>query len=75
MEMNNEMYGSNDAGLLIDLAKDGSGDGASAPTEKEASKIPPARTEIEAGTLPPTPTENEASTIPPAHTMEEVSTT
>jgi len=82
-----EMDGCNIGWLLIDLAKDGSEDGTSTPTEEEASPIPPAPTQNvtettppapadeEAGTLPPSPPEIDAGTIPPTPTQKETDTT
>ena len=54
---------SNVGGLLMNLADDGSEDGTSTPTEKDA------------GTIPPGPTENEARTTLPATTGKEAGTT
>jgi hypothetical protein len=50
-------------GILMDLAKRGSEDETSTPTEKDA------------GTVPPAPTEKDASTTRPATTGEEAGTT
>jgi hypothetical protein len=55
---------SNVGGLLINLAKGGSEDGTSTPTEKDAVTVPPAPTEQDAGTSPPAPTGQEAGTTP-----------
>ena len=55
--------GSNVGGHLTDLAKNGSEDGTSTPTDEEARTIPQA------------PTEKAAPTIPPVHTAKEASKT
>jgi len=47
---------SNVRGLLMDLAEDGSEDGTSTPTEKDADTAPPAPTKKDGGTIPPAPT-------------------
>jgi len=48
----------------MDLAKDGSGDGANVFTEKEAGMIMPTTTHSEPSTVLPTVTIKEAGTIP-----------
>jgi len=54
---------SNIGELLMDLVKNESVDGGSAPTEKEAGTIWPTPTENQAGTYSPTPMMTEASTL------------
>jgi len=62
---------SNIGGLLMDLAEDGSENGTSTHTEKDASMLPPAPTEKHAGTIPPKPTLKDTCKIPPAPTEKE----
>jgi len=66
---------SNIGGLLKDLAEDGSEDGTSTPTEKDASTVPPAPTAKDASTITPVPMEKDAIMIPPAPTKEEAGIT
>jgi len=70
-----EKNGHNIEGLLMDLAEDGSEDGMSTPTEKDAGTIPPAATEIYASTIPPEPTSKVAGRTPPAATSKDASRT
>jgi len=62
LTMGQEIDVGNIGGLLIDLAKDGSEDRTSTPTEKEAGAISHA------------PTENEVCTIPQATTVKQAAT-
>jgi len=66
---------SNVGGLLMDLAKDGSEDGTSTPTEKYAGTAPPVPSEQDAATIPPAPTGKDAATIAPPPTGKEAGTT
>jgi len=59
----------------MDLAKAGSEDGTSTPTEQDAGTVPPAPTEKDAGTTPPAPTGKEAGTTAPAPTGKAAGTT
>jgi len=68
-----ENNGSDDGGVLIEVADNGSEDRTSSPAEKGASTVPPAPSEEEAGTTPPAPTEKDAGTTPPASTVTEAS--
>ena len=63
-----EKDGSNVGRLLMDLGEDGSEDGTSTPTGKEASTIPPTAADKEGDRIPPPPSEREADTILPAPT-------
>jgi len=66
---------SNVGGLLINLAENGSEDGTSAPTEKDAGTVPPDPTEKDTGTIPQVPTKNDTAMLPSAPTEQEASTT
>jgi hypothetical protein len=66
---------SNVGGLLMDLAENGSEDGTSTPTKKDAGTVLPEPTERDASTIPPVPTEKETGTTPPAPTGEQAGIT
>ena len=62
-------------GLLMDLAKNGSEDGTSTPTEQDAGTVPPATTKKDAGKILPAPTKKEAGTTTPTPTGKEAGMT
>jgi len=63
--------GSNVGNVWMDLAKDGSEDGTSTPTNKEVGTIPPPPAENVAGTNPPAAAEKDVGMILPAPTQTE----
>jgi len=70
-----EMDECNVAGILMDLGKDGSEEGTSTPTRKDAGAISPAPTKRDACMMSPAPTEKEVGTTLPTPTTKEAGTT